>query len=510
VRQSRRFAAVLLDRDGTLIEDVPYNGDPALVRPIPGVREALDRLRAAGLRLGVVSNQSGIGRGLLTPEAVTRVNERVAELLGPFDVWLICPHTDADRCECRKPKPGMVFAAAEELGVPVGQCALIGDIGSDVDAAHAAGTVAVLVPTARTLPAETAAAPVVARDLAEAADWVLEAAPKRVLLVRSDSAGDVLLTGPAIRAVAARAEHVTLLCGPRGRAAAELLPGVDAIVEWCVPWIDPDPPRVDPETVETLVKQLDAAQYDEAIVLTSFHQSPLPMALLLRLAGVPRVSAISEDYPGSLLDVRHRVDEGAPVSEVERALSLVAAAGYPLPPGDDGRLALRGPLPDVAGLPAGFVVVHPGASVPARACPPERCRQIVHALVAEGRRVVVTGSPDERALTAGVAGAGAVDLGGRTTLAELASVYARAGCVVVANTGPAHLAAAVGTPVVSLFAPTVPYSRWRPYGVPVIRLGDADAPCRDSRAAHCPVPGHPCLSNVDPADVVAAVRELSR
>jgi ADP-heptose:LPS heptosyltransferase len=225
------------------------------------------------------------------------------------------------------------------------------------------------------------------------------------------------------------------------------------------------------------------------------------------------VSAVSEDYPGSLLDVRHRIHEraGVELSEVERALSLAAAAGYPLPSGDDGRLALRRPLPDVADLvpQADFVVVHPGASVPARACPPERCRDIVAALASRDRRVVVTGSPGERELTAEVAGGAGLDLGGRTTLAELASVYSRAGCVVVGNTGPAHVAAAVGTPVVSLFAPTVPYPRWRPYGVPVIRLGDPDAPCRDSRVAHCPVPGHPCLSTVDPVDVVNAVQELA-
>jgi ADP-heptose:LPS heptosyltransferase len=107
------------------------------------------------------------------------------------------------------------------------------------------------------------------------------------------------------------------------------------------------------------------------------------------------------------------------------------------------------------------------------------------------------------------AGHGALDLGGCTTLAELATVLADAGCVVVANTGPAHLAAAVGTPVVSLFAPTVPYEQWRPYGVPVRRLGDRYAPCRHTRAVTCPVPSHPCLSGVTAADVVAAVEALA-
>src|SRR6266511_1167722 len=198
------------------------------------------------------------------------------------------------------------------------------------------------------------------------------------------------------------------------------------------------------------------------------------------------------------------------VPPVTAADGAASAAGFPLPPGDDGRLAVRRPLPAVpAGLPSGgYVVVHPGASVPARACPPELCRAIVGALVRAGRRVVVTGGFGERALTARVAGTHAYDLGGRTSLGELAAVLAGAECLVVANTGPAHVAAAVGTPVVSLFAPTVPYARWRPYGVPAIRLGDPTAPCRDSRAAVCPVPGHPCLSTVDPADVVAAVDAL--
>ncbi|HEV7896499.1 MAG TPA: HAD-IIIA family hydrolase [Planosporangium sp.] len=517
--QSQGFAAALLDRDGTLVEDVPYNGNPDLVRPVPGARAALDRLRAAGLRLGVVSNQSGVARRLLTHERVRRVNERVEELLGPFDTWLYCPHGPDDGCDCRKPAPGMVLEAARALGVPAQRCVMVGDIGADVAAGLAAGAAAVLVPTPVTRAEEVAAAPVVAADLAAAADWILATPPRtpRVLIARCDSAGDVLLTGPAIRAVAAGAAHTTLLCGPRGHDAARLLPGVDELIEWRVPWIDPQPPPIDGSEIDALVKDLEARQLDKAVIFTSFHQSPLPLALLLRLAGVPHIAAISDDYPGSLLDVRHRgVDED--LSEVERALSLAAAAGFPLPAGDDGRLRLRHPLPRAArlprdsvvgGLPGDYVVVHPGASVPARACPPQRCREFVVALAAAGHRVVVTGSDSERELTRYVAGDAGLDLGGKTTMARLATVLQAARCVVVANTGPAHLAAAVGTPVVSLFAPTVPYQRWQPYGVPVRRLGDPDAPCHDTRVAVCPVPGHPCLSNVAAADVVAAVQALA-
>ena len=512
---------MLFDRDGTLVEDVPYNGDPGQVRLVSGARESLDRLRAAGLRIGVVTNQSGIARGRFGAAELARVHARIEELLGPFDTWQVCPHAEEDGCACRKPAPGLVLAAAAALGVAPHRCIVVGDIGRDMVAAGAAGASGILVPTPVTRAEEVAGAPAVAGDLRGAVDLILRrqrlvgrgavgnrhGRPRRVLVARPDSAGDVLLTGPAIRAVRAGADAVTLLCGPRGRAAAELLPGVDEIVEWRLPWIDPAPETPAAVDIERLTARLAAVGADEAIVFTSFHQSALPLALVLRMAGVPRISAISDDYPGGLLDVRHRVPLGIP--ETERALSLAAAAGFPLPPGDDTTLRLRLPESAVDGLPDdGYVIVHPGASVPARACPPETCRDIVAALAAAGHRVVVTGGPAERELSARVAGDDAVDLGGRTTMSSLASVIAGADCLVVGNTGPAHLAAAVGTPVVSLFAPTVPFGQWAPHGVPCVRLGDPVRGCRHSRATECPVPGHPCLSTVDPSGVVDAVRLL--
>jgi ADP-heptose:LPS heptosyltransferase len=328
----------------------------------------------------------------------------------------------------------------------------------------------------------------------------------RVLCVRLDSLGDVLLAGPAVRAVAASGAEVVLLAGPRGAGAARLLPGVAEVRVWCCPWIDPEPAAVDPGDIASTVAWVRASAFDAGLVFTSYHQSPLPTALMLRLAGVPWVGAISEDYPGSLLDLRHRVDGDPP--EAVRALSLAAAAGYRLPRGDAGGLQVRRPLPESIADGTGYVVLHPGTSVPARAWPAERFATAARLLGADGRRVVVTGSPAETALTAHVAG-GASDLGGRTNLAQLAAVLEGADAVVVANTGPAHLAAAVGTPVVSLFAPTVPAARWAPYGVPTVVLGDQCAPCRDSRATTCPVHGHPCLASVTPHDVVDAVRRLT-
>ncbi|MBL1106417.1 HAD-IIIA family hydrolase [Streptomyces sp. 5-8] len=147
-------SAVLFDRDGTLVADVPYNGDPGRVRLLPGAAEAVALARSQGLATGVVSNQSGIGRGLLTVEQVRAVDARADALLGGLDVWVFCPHAPDAGCGCRKPRPGLIHTAAERLGVPAAACLVIGDIAADVLAARAAGAQGVLVPNAATAPAE--------------------------------------------------------------------------------------------------------------------------------------------------------------------------------------------------------------------------------------------------------------------------------------------------------------------------------------------------------------------
>ncbi|MFF7177588.1 glycosyltransferase family 9 protein [Streptomyces sp. NPDC008121] len=330
----------------------------------------------------------------------------------------------------------------------------------------------------------------------------------RTLVVRLDSAGDVLLAGPAVRAVAAGSSRTAMLCGPLGAPAAEVLPGVDDVLVHDAPWVGLEPPPVSSRACAALVEAVTAHRFDRALVLVSYHQSPLPAALLLKLAGVPWIAADSEDYPGTLLDLRHRRRPGR--HEAEAARDLAHAAGFRLPPGDDGALRVSDP-PDTAGLtgPEPYVVLHPGAAVPARAWSPARAERAAAALHHAGHRVIVTGGPAEKALTAWVAGRHAVDLGGATPdLRTLAGVLGRARCVVAGNSGPAHLAAAVGTPVVCLFAPVVPAERWRPYGVPHALLGDQTAPCALTRARVCPVEGHPCLDAVGDADVIAAVAAL--
>ena len=343
-----------------------------------------------------------------------------------------------------------------------------------------------------------------------------------VLVARLDSMGDVLLAGPAVRAIAASGASVTMLCSPRGASAARMLPGVDDVLVWDCPWISADAPDVDPAEARRLVQAIAGHRFAQAVILTSFHQSPLPLALLLRLAGVPRIGGASVDHAGSLLDVRLRPgdepgdDLPEDIPEAERALRIAAACGFRLPESDPGLLAVRG-AEQASGLARPYVVLHPGASAPARRWSVEGFAAVASALVGVGMNVVVTGDADERELThqvadaagRGMSAASVTDLGGRLTLPELAGVLAGAESVVCGNTGPAHLAAAVGTPVVSLFSPVVPAAKWAPYGVPCVLLGDQDAACAGSRARACPVAGHPCLNRIAPREVVDACLRLA-
>jgi ADP-heptose:LPS heptosyltransferase len=315
-----------------------------------------------------------------------------------------------------------------------------------------------------------------------------------------------------VRAVAAHADRVTMLVSSAGAPAARLLPGVDDVLVWDCPWISVPAGPVDRADLCALVDELAARDIDEALILTSFHQSALPTALALRMAAIERVCAVSTDYPGSLLT--ERITEPPDAPEPMRMLAIATLAGYQLPADDDGLLSIRPcavpyPEPDEP-----YVVVHPGTDAPARSYPVSRWLEVVAALTAGGRSVVITGTAAERQLCADVAAAQqhpgrAIDRCGHTDLAQLAHVLQHAQAVVVANTGAAHLAAAVGTPVVSLFAPVVPARRWAPFGVPVTLLGDQRAACRGSRARTCPVPGHPCLSGVMASEVCSAVDEIS-
>jgi len=341
----------------------------------------------------------------------------------------------------------------------------------------------------------------------------------RVLALRTDSAGDVLMTGPALRALRAwqpRA-HLALLTSPSGATAAQLLPELDEIVVANVPW-QPGA-AADPAADSLLLKRLRAGRFDAAVIFTVHTQSALPAALLCRMAGIDRrLAHVRENPYGLLTDWVPDPEVSEPLRhEVRRQLDLLTAAGIPV---GDEHLSLH--VPDwamrraierlaQAGLDAseGWFVVHPGASAPSRRYGAAGFGRAARAIADRtGARPVITGSDDERTLAESVAAlAGdAVNLAGDLSLPVFAALLAVAPLLVTGNTGPVHLAAAVGTPVVDVYAATnLQHTPWR---IPA-RVLSADVPCAGCCRSTCPLGTNACLAAIPPDDVVAAALELA-
>jgi lipopolysaccharide heptosyltransferase II len=347
-------------------------------------------------------------------------------------------------------------------------------------------------------------------------------AARKVLCVRLDSMGDVLMTAPAIRAVkqAAPGRSVTLLTSSAGAEIASLVPEIDRVIAYDPPWMKSTPPRADAAPDHAMATLLASKRFDAAIIFTLHSQSPLPAAMLCYLAGVPLRMARCRENPYQLLTDWLVEDElAAPFRhDVRRQLDLAARGGFTTA---DERLSLG--VPPVAatavehrlhalGIGPGdrWCVLHPGASAPSRRYPPDMFAAVARTLIAEdGYRVLVTGSAAERDLVADLAvacGPGAVPLAGDLSLGELAALIQRAPVLLSNNTGPAHIAAAVGTPVAVLYALTNP--QHAPWQVPH-RLLYHDVACRFCYRSVCPEGHQACLRMVDPSAVVEAVRGLA-
>jgi lipopolysaccharide heptosyltransferase II len=347
---------------------------------------------------------------------------------------------------------------------------------------------------------------------------------RRILAVRLDNLGDVLVTTPALHAVKASLPDatLTLLASPVGAQVGWLDPDVDDVIEYAAPWMDPwQRLPQDSAREQRMIAAIRARAFDAAIIFTSYHQSPLPAAYLCYLADIPLRLAASIDGPGSLLTTRHKHPERM-MHEVERALDLVGAVGLST---DERDLVLRVPPAATRRVErmlarmgidrdGPLVVVHPGCSMPARTYPWELYVEVVALLVARlGARVVLTGAADERELIARILTALPGDVRPRThpcagTLAfdELCAAIAAADLTITNNTGPMHIAAALKTPVVALFALTNPPEQWGPWRVPHRQLYHEVA-CRLCYSRTCPY-GHECLRLVNPTLVVDAAAEL--
>ena len=338
----------------------------------------------------------------------------------------------------------------------------------------------------------------------------------RVLLVRLDNMGDVLLTTPAFRAIreALPGSHIALMAGPGGCAVGALNPNVDETILYRAPNEDvyfelaQDPGR-EMAAVETLKR----GNFDAAVIFTSYKQSALPAAYLCYLAGIPVRAAGSFEGPGSLLTHRHRYAETVPPRhESLRGLELTEALGFPPvepemvlePRPEDWEEATK--ILDRVGA-DGFLLVHPGSSASSRTYPAERYARVVEELASDaGLPVLVTGGPGEEALAKGVAGAYGIPLGGETSLGVFAALVGRAGTVVTNNTGATHVASAMKTPVVTVFAGTNPAEQWGPWRTPN-RLLTHPVPCSPCYKRVCPI-GHECLTGIAPGTVTGAALEL--
>jgi len=344
---------------------------------------------------------------------------------------------------------------------------------------------------------------------------------KKILCVRLDTIGDVLMTTPALRALKGLGSRpcLTLLTSVRGREVGRLIPEVDDVLVYDSPWMKATERRLDVRADLDLIARLKAEKFSAAVIFTVFSQNPLPAAFLCFLAEIPLRLAYCRENPYQLLSdwVPETEPEQQVRHEVRRQLELVKSIGACV---QDERMSLCVPpeaaerVPTIlerAGLDLDqpWVVIHPGASAPSRRYPAERFAEVaalIHARL--GYQVVFSGSASEIELIEGIREAistPTLSIAGAMDLAELAGLLRLAPLLISNNTGPVHIAAAVGTPVVDLYALTNP--QHTPWGVEN-RVLFHEVPCRNCYRSVCPEGHHHCLALVEPLEVVNAAEEL--
>ncbi len=342
----------------------------------------------------------------------------------------------------------------------------------------------------------------------------------RILCIRLDYLGDVLMCTPAMRALkeSASGRKITLLTSASGAAVGRYIPEIDECMEYSAPWMKsslPHRPELDVEFVDTV----RAGRFDAAVIFTAYSQSPLPSAMLCYLAGIPLRLAHCRENPYQLLT--HWIREPEPQEcirhEVRRQLDLVAQVGCRT---GDERLSFRIADADknwaaqclqAMGIAADkpWALLHPGATAASRRYPPQQWAEAADMLATRLRiPIVFSGGPEEVALVEGIRRsmhAGSHTLAGTLDLGKLAAVIAQAPVMVSGNTGPAHIAAATGTPIVDLYALTNP--QHTPWMVPS-RVLYHDVACRNCYKSICPHGHNACLARIEPAHIVQAVDDL--
>ncbi|KAF3885356.1 MULTISPECIES: lipopolysaccharide heptosyltransferase II [Nostocales] len=345
---------------------------------------------------------------------------------------------------------------------------------------------------------------------------------KNILCIRLDTIGDVLMTTPAIRAL--KRSHpnrrITLLTSSAGATTASLVPEIDDVIVYDAPWLKATAPRQNSRPEYDMADYLRNLQFDGAIIFTVYSQNPLPSAFLCYLADIPLRLAHCHENPYQLLTdwVKDPEPERFLRHEVRRQLDLVATINCHT---DDERMSLGVPNKALATVEKilqqlgidrehPWVVIHPGATAASRRYAPDRFALVARSLVRDFNiPVIFTGTQPEQELVEDIMAIASVSnmasLVGRLDLTELAALLSLTPLLISNNTGPVHIAAAVGTPVVDLYALTNP--QHTPWGVPN-RVLFHDVPCKNCYKSICPEGHQNCLSLVTPESVVSAAREL--
>jgi ADP-heptose:LPS heptosyltransferase len=342
---------------------------------------------------------------------------------------------------------------------------------------------------------------------------------RNVLCVRLDSLGEVLMCTPAMRAIkgAQPPRLLTLLSSPSGAAAARYIPELDGVIAYPAPWIDSNAAH-GPLLDAGIITRLAARGFDAVVIFTSYSQTALPAALLCHLSGIPLRLAHSRENPYRLLSdwVAEPEPEQLIRHEVQRQLDLVASVGW-----QTASTELSFKVPDAAlahvrrvllsrgiGAHTPFIVLHAGAGAPSRRYPAALWSQVIQGLAARDCTMVLTGAAHEMALTERIgrdSGVPVLSLAGQLDLGQLGAAIALAAVVVSNNAGPAHMAAAIGTPLVDLYALTTPqHTPWQVEH----RVLFHDVPCRFCYKSLCPEGHHACLAKVAPERVVQAAISL--
>ncbi|HEY9619672.1 MAG TPA: lipopolysaccharide heptosyltransferase II [Crinalium sp.] len=346
-------------------------------------------------------------------------------------------------------------------------------------------------------------------------------AAQNILCIRLDTIGDVIMTTPAMRALKAAqsGRRITLMTSVAGAAIAPQIPDLDDLIVYDAPWLKATAPRLNSEPEYAMIERLRQYQFDAAVIFTVYSQNPLPSAFLCYMAGIPLRLAHCHENPYQLLTdwIKDPEPDQFVRHEVQRQLDLVANVGCTIA---DERMKLDVPA-DVLHrvqqqlLTLGinpnhpWVVLHPGATAPSRRYPPELFAIAARQLTQDyGIPVIFTGTQPECELVESIQmrmGVPSYSLCDRLNLPELTALLSLAPLLISNNTGPVHIAAAVGTPVVDLYALT--NMQHTPWGIPN-RVLFHDVPCRICYKSICPEGHHHCLRLVEPETVVQATLDL--